>query len=325
MPVRLAWLVILFIIVQSALIWFLSARIYTIWQSRTAAKDSAIIPFTQDSLSRPETDLPGFYEPKPDTVNEIEPAWLGKKVLHHINHDGLRDLHDYTEEKPDNVFRIAVMGDSFTYGLFVDDGETYPEKLETILNTPRMCSSAEKVEVINFGVPGYDVEMSAHRYGYRIARYQPDLVLWYIIENDFSEYSSFVQDLWLNFKQMLIAENIPYEKFAPETAEILSSVVTGRLGESFVPIHQEKKLQQWVGRMDVPFVIFTDMNMPQGYQDAIGRAVSQNTKGRYLRAVNYSNAFSEGHPSPNSYTMIADTLFSYLKRERLIPCDDTVL
>lgn len=313
---------VIIILLQVVLIGFLASRIYSVWQTKSTSKDSAIVPFTQDTVSRPDSDLPGFYEPKPDTVNEIEPDWLGKKIVHSINHDGLRDLDDYTLDKPANVFRIAVLGDSFTYGLFVNDSDVYSEKLERLLNTPGRCASGQKVEVINFGVPGYDVEMSAYRYNIRGKKYDPDLVVWYLIENDFIEYTSFTQDLWISIKEILIAENIPYGKFAPQTAETLGGVITGNLGDVFIPDHQERKLRDWVNDIDVPFVVFSDTTLPEDYQRRIKNAIADTTGGMYFDSLKYSNAYAEGHPSPESHTVIAKSLAGFLSDHNLVPCQN---
>ncbi|MFZ5535024.1 MAG: SGNH/GDSL hydrolase family protein [Patescibacteria group bacterium] len=307
----------LFVSVSFISIGYLSMRIFTLVQRNTGKKPSAIIPFQKDTLSRPESDLPGFYEPKANTVNEITPEWLGKKVEHHINSDGLRDNREYEKDKPENVFRIAVMGDSFTYGLFVGDDDPYPKQLEVLANT---CGADKKIEVINFGVPGYDLEMSAYRYDFRIKDYTPDLIVWYLIENDFDEYNSLVQDLWVNIKEMLIAENIPYERFAPETAEILESVITGRLGDSFIPDHQIGKLREWAKGVDIPFVIVTDSKLPKRYHDAVAGVIAEYPNGKYLDTIRYDNAFSEGHPSPASHAIIAKSIISYLRKESLLPC-----
>jgi hypothetical protein len=301
-------------------IGYLSMRIIALVQRSAGNKPSAVIPFQKDTLSRPESDLPGFYEPKANTVNEMTPDWLGKKVEHHINSDGLRDKNDYEKDKPADVFRIAVMGDSFTYGLFVGDDDPYAEKLEVLANTKGQCDPQKKIEVINFGVPGYDLEMSAYRYDFRVKDYSPDLVVWYLIENDFDEYNSLVQDLWVNIKEMLVAENIPYERFAPETAEILESVVTGRLGDTYIPEHQIQKLREWAERIDIPFVIVTDSSLPKKYHDAVAEVTAKYSNGRHLDTIRYDNAFSEGHPSPASHAIIATSIFTYLKKESLLPC-----
>lgn len=314
---------LLFVSVSCISIGYVSMRIFTLAQRNAGKKPSAIIPFQKDTLSRPESDLPGFYEPKANTVNEITPEWLGKKVEHHINSDGLRDKHEYEKDKPENIFRIAVMGDSFTYGLFVGDDDPYPEQLEVLANTGGTCDAGKKIEVINFGVPGYDLEMSAYRYDFRVKDYTPDLIVWYLIENDFDEYNSLVQDLWVNIKEMLIAANIPYEHFAPETAEILESVVTGRLGDTYIPEHQIGKLREWAKEVDIPYVIITDSRLPKRYHDAVAQVVSEYPNGRYLDTISYNNAFSEGHPSPASHAVIAKSIYTYLQENKLLPCTRT--
>ena len=48
--------------------------------------------------------------------------------------------------------RVLALGDSITFGLGVEDDETWPEQLETSLNAGR---DVAQYEVINTGVPGY--------------------------------------------------------------------------------------------------------------------------------------------------------------------------
>jgi lysophospholipase L1-like esterase len=47
--------------------------------------------------------------------------------------------------------RIVVLGDSFAFGLGVDEDETFPAQLETLL----AASAGQPVEILNLGVPGY--------------------------------------------------------------------------------------------------------------------------------------------------------------------------
>ncbi|RME58870.1 MAG: SGNH/GDSL hydrolase family protein, partial [Candidatus Dadabacteria bacterium] len=60
--------------------------------------------------------------------------------------------YPYPEKKEKGKYRIAVIGDSFTFGAYVQFFDAFPKKLETILN---LNSREKKVEVINYGVPGY--------------------------------------------------------------------------------------------------------------------------------------------------------------------------
>jgi len=89
-----------------------------------------------------------------------------------INSQGLRD-HDYTYQKPEDVFRIAVIGCSRTYGYGTQNDEAYPKVLERTLNE----KSQLKIEVINFGVNGYGLDQFVLNYEHNIRNYDPDLVL----------------------------------------------------------------------------------------------------------------------------------------------------
>lgn len=63
-----------------------------------------------------------------------------------INGQGLRAAHDYSQEPAPGRTRIAMFGDSCTFGEEVDDDETLPHHLEQRL---------VDAEVLNFGVHGY--------------------------------------------------------------------------------------------------------------------------------------------------------------------------
>jgi hypothetical protein len=54
-------------------------------------------------------------------------------------------------EKPPGTVRIGAFGDSFTYGLEVDEGLDWPSQLELLLRE----NGAVRVEVLNFGNPGF--------------------------------------------------------------------------------------------------------------------------------------------------------------------------
>jgi len=68
-----------------------------------------------------------------------------------INSLGFRGK-EYNSEKSNNTFRIVVLGDSVTFGIGVNNGDTYPAKLEKILNN----NSKMNYEVWNLGLIGYN-------------------------------------------------------------------------------------------------------------------------------------------------------------------------
>jgi hypothetical protein len=60
--------------------------------------------------------------------------------------------YPYNPRKEAGAFRVAVVGDSFTFAPYMQFTDTFPNKLEQML---RVSGAARTVEVINYGVPAY--------------------------------------------------------------------------------------------------------------------------------------------------------------------------
>lgn len=71
-----------------------------------------------------------------------------------VNRWGMRD-QDYTQERPADTLRAAVLGPSTVMGWGVDDGATFEALLEDRLNREPLSSKFKHVELLNLGVPGY--------------------------------------------------------------------------------------------------------------------------------------------------------------------------
>src|SRR3989344_4778458 len=71
-------------------------------------------------------------------------------VVYKINSMSLRDM-EYTLNKPEGIFRILVLGDSFAQGHGVDIDESFPKLLERRLN----FQDNANIEIINSGVFAY--------------------------------------------------------------------------------------------------------------------------------------------------------------------------
>ena len=69
-----------------------------------------------------------------------------------IDDYGIRDCA-VALEKPEGVYRIVVIGDSYVFGLCIDDLlDTFPKRLEAELSDP---GDGARIEVVNLGVSGY--------------------------------------------------------------------------------------------------------------------------------------------------------------------------
>jgi hypothetical protein len=120
-----------------------------------------------------------YYELKPSQKEEDKPEWLVEKAVYTINADGLNDRYDYPIEKPADTFRIITIGDSFTFGHFVNTADNWTEKLEDLLNQSSNSCAIKKFEVINLGMRGFDIPYLIQRYENLGAKYNPDLIIWF--------------------------------------------------------------------------------------------------------------------------------------------------
>lgn len=102
----------------------------------------------------------------------------GRRIDYVANSRGLRE-RELPLVKPPGVFRILALGDSFTLGEGVRDGDTWPAQLERCLQDGSMA-----VEVINAGVNAYGTRQELEQYRRNTRDYQPDLVIVAMVWND---------------------------------------------------------------------------------------------------------------------------------------------
>lgn len=104
------------------------------------------MPDTYGHIHKPSENRKLVYELIPNSKGVVQ----GAKVK--INSCGLRD-YEYPLQKTHDVYRIIVIGDSWTFGTGVELEDIYVKKLEKLLNT---SGSPVHYEVINCGVGGFN-------------------------------------------------------------------------------------------------------------------------------------------------------------------------
>lgn len=97
-----------------------------------------------------------------------------------VNAEGFRD-YPYPVQKPKQVFRILVIGDSIGFGMCTDKetlsiDTVFPKVLERRLNY-RAFSGYKRVEVLNLSVSGYDIKQEVALLEERGLQFGPDLVI----------------------------------------------------------------------------------------------------------------------------------------------------
>lgn len=85
----------------------------------------------------------------------------------------------YSEEKPPDTFRIALLGSSMDMGWGVGTDETYENRLEDWLNAHAARRGlSRRFEVLNFAVAAYGPVQRLELFRRKVASFQPDLVLY---------------------------------------------------------------------------------------------------------------------------------------------------
>ena len=113
---------------------------------------------------------------------ELRPGGVARaEVEYRVNELGLRGP-ETTLEKPPGVRRVVVLGDSIAFGYWVSDEQGFARQLEALLNGGPPGSG--RVEVLNFGVPGYNLEQEIEALRAKALALSPDLVVVLFCLND---------------------------------------------------------------------------------------------------------------------------------------------
>ncbi len=88
---------------------------------------------------------------------------------------------DWDVAKPRGAFRVAVLGDSETFGYGVLEEETYPARIERALRERR---PERRWEVLNFAMSGFNTAQAAEVCTLDVLPFAPDLVVLGFFPND---------------------------------------------------------------------------------------------------------------------------------------------
>ncbi|MFT7662478.1 MAG: lysophospholipase L1-like esterase [Planctomycetota bacterium] len=123
---------------------------------------------------KPYKGLPQFH--KPNFEGRWDGTWYGTNSI------GLRGP-EISPEKGANEFRVVALGDSCTFGKSVEEAETWPRQLETMLNAE--FTDGRNAVVANCGVNGFSGKNYLKMFQVIGQRLNPDLVIVGYNLNDF--------------------------------------------------------------------------------------------------------------------------------------------
>ncbi|HOW59325.1 MAG TPA: SGNH/GDSL hydrolase family protein [Candidatus Omnitrophota bacterium] len=145
-------------------------------------KSSHQLPPVTIYVHEASPNLKLLYKPLPNAFN------VAYATFNKINSSGFRD-REYPAQKKPGVRRIIFLGDSVVYGNYLTWDQTIPKQLE--LNFQK---NGRQVEVLNFGVSGYETEQEVEFFKEIGAKFNPDAVIVGYTMND-SSYASLEVDL----------------------------------------------------------------------------------------------------------------------------------
>jgi len=258
-----------------------------------------------------------------------------KLVPVQTNSKGLRD-REYSIVKPENTFRIAVVGDSFTMPSGVKFDESYPERLEVRLNAE---SWDFKYEVINFAVGEYSVRQYWAVIKHKIQTYDPDLILiGYCTKNDHK-----IPDAE-RFQNSFVVKNRSYpffKSFVYDALNLICNDLKSKLSKHkkqrksiksppLITEDQAKYLSDYFSRMNgfekqlsIPIIILC---LAIDYNENYSRILEQLVTDHNLDFCDVSTAFRDKsfkdymiypidpHPNNDANSKFAERVYDHLRK-----------
>jgi hypothetical protein len=257
------------------------------------------------------------------------------------NSCGMRE-RELPLKKDANTYRIAVIGDSFTFGWGVKEEEAFPRQLERMLNqiiarnapqahrdVSRRKREIASVEVLNFGVPGYSPFQEVATFEEKALLYDPDAVILFFIENDFGM-PFFIRDLEQPQNLQAVANIARLAQAALSDGDDSTEPPPApKLPKEFDPNHALARLVASASAHGTQ--VFLAINPKKNWRPIHKRLwVLKDT--HEIRFMNFYDDFEriittrgytkesltlkgDQHPSPRKHTMLAEVMAPYFLEE----------
>ena len=285
-----------------------------------------------------------LYEHIPGAEGEI----FGAPVR--INSHGMRGA-EISKEKPEGVFRIAILGDSVAFGYGVAEGEGFPVLLEKKLNE----HLDTEVEMLNFSVVGYSTIQGLLLLPDKILGFDPDIIIIAHHLNDIYNPGrvaiapSPVKSFFAQNSRLLGCFKIGHQleaRFIVNKKEELEEEFKGSYKDAYLPNSpiwsRHKDLLGWFGKISkeqgLPMVlillpIFENFDQNYQYKEAhetLERAgikaglkvidLSPLSVDYDKSAVSYRNQPNDpDHPNLAGHEKLSEVIYNGLLKEKLLP------
>lgn len=260
-----------------------------------------------------------FYEPRPNATEIVKRNWLSYSPTYHINSDSLNERYEYEEKKDEGVFRIITLGDSFTFGAYVDTKANWTELLEDYLNKKHLCPAVTKYEVINLGMDGYDTAYEVERYVRRGKKYNPDLIV--MLVTDFGRVTEHRLSRKRMMPTMTVQQKEEYWKkgnFYPEM-----NIYDGELTHEDRVAYQAISFKRLMGYYANPLLV-VDFSLNDSYKGDIVKIVEQYESVKLtsmkLKRNDKRYILPDWHPNMEGHKKIMEEIAGNIMDNALLPC-----
>lgn len=310
------------ILVILGLIWNISYK-----KSAVLGTNVSIYPISQSDYDFSSTERSKyFYEPKINSTRVYSVDWLPYQTEYNFNNEGFNNSKDFQVAKSENTFRIITLGDSHTFGLYVDPIKNFPAQLDKILTD--ICKESPKIEVLNLGVPGYDLIYSIERFSRRGQKYNPDLVVWLIKDDDILQINSLIKEKVDALKKKMEetgeiksyqnkGEYYPYQLMA-------QNGLLEELGEDQIIGIQNQSMDYFTSLYPGNLLVFSYPSNTTTYKKFL-KPLVQKRINTYLYQDFPSldkniHLLPDRHPNEEGYKFIAQKLADFIQSRNILSC-----
>jgi hypothetical protein len=177
----------------------------------------------------PNVSIDGVVRYRPDTTATFRHP-DGSRSTVTVNSEGWNSTRrSYPLARSPDKVRIAVVGDSYVHGAFVDTADGFPEIIEA-----ELVRSGVDAEVYRFGMDGAPLSQYLLMLRREVRRFKPDVVVVPLIHNDFDESWRFLKTRYASsFLKIGRSESgspveIPPADFEAGSADVLRQLATFR-------------------------------------------------------------------------------------------------
>lgn len=136
-----------------------------------------ILPVVERELGEPDDQTAYRFRPNREILNIRE-----QRARVQTNAHGMRDF-ERSRNKPDGIYRIALLGDSFTEALQVSADDMFSYRTELLLNQD---NGKQTFEVLNFGMSGFGPLQQLILYRSKAHQFSPQMVVYIVGASDFT-------------------------------------------------------------------------------------------------------------------------------------------